>query len=124
MRLRKRPNVIGLDGICVMTSKGGWLADKSLFEKNGFEQIAAKDRFELLVKTWNHGAVQPRFHNWTNRQKDYQGWHLRYADQCPWNEKSVAAILNVAMDYGVRLKSFKNKHYKGGENGAFRIWSF
>lgn len=105
--VEKEAKARGLDGICVMTNKGGWLPNKALFEKNGFEQIAAKDRFELLVKTWNIGAIQPRFHNWTDQQKDYQGWHLRYADQCPWNEKSVAAILNVAMDYGVDLKVSK-----------------
>ncbi len=105
--VEKEAKARGLDGICVMTSKGGWLANKALFEKNGFEQVAAKDRFELLTKTWNSGVIQPRFHNWTDQQKDYQGWHLRYADQCPWNEKSVGAILNVAMDYGVDLKVSK-----------------
>ncbi|MEP2934861.1 MAG: GNAT family N-acetyltransferase [Gilvibacter sp.] len=98
---------IGLDGVCVMTSEGGWLANKNLFERNGFEQIEAKDRFQLLSKTWNSNAKKPQFHNWTNEQKKYKGWHLLYADQCPWNEKSVAAILNVAMDYGVDLKVTK-----------------
>lgn len=97
----------GLDGLCAMTSNGGWLADKSLFEKNGFEQIETKDRFELLSKSWNTDAKKPKFHDWTKQQKKYQGWHLTYADQCPWNEKSVFAILNVAMDYGIDLKVTK-----------------
>ncbi|GAB5400567.1 MAG: N-acetyltransferase [Aureisphaera sp.] len=96
-----------MDGVCVITSKGGWLANKTLFEKNGFEQIEAKDRFELLSKTWNREAAKPKFHNWTSQQEKYKGWHLLYADQCPWNEKSVAAILNVAMDYGIDLKVSK-----------------
>ncbi|MEO9966664.1 MAG: GNAT family N-acetyltransferase [Reichenbachiella sp.] len=96
-----------MDGVCVMTSKGGWLADKSLFEKNGFKQIEAKDRFELMSKTWNDGAREPRFHNWTNQQKRFKGWHLLYADQCPWSEKSVEALLNVAMDHGIDLKVSK-----------------
>lgn len=97
----------GLDGLCVMTSNGGWLADKTLFEKNDFKQIAEKDRFELLVKTWNNNAVMPKFIDWSCQQKKYKGWHLSYADQCPWNEKSVAAILNVAMDCGIDLKITK-----------------
>ena len=103
----KEAKAKGLDGLCVITSTGGWLANKSLFEKNGFEQIEVKDRFELLSKTWNSNTKKPKFHNWTNQQKKYKGWHLLYADQCPWHEKSVAAILNVAMDYGVDLKVSK-----------------
>lgn len=97
----------GLDGVCVITSTGGWLANKTLFENNGFKQIEAKDRFELLSKTWNGDAKKPKFNDWTNQQKKYKGWHLLYADQCPWSEKSVAAILNVAMDYEVDLKVSK-----------------
>lgn len=97
----------GMDGVCVITSKGSWLANKSLFEKVGFKQIEAKDRFELLSNTWNNSAAKPKFYNWTKQQKEYKGWHLLYADQCPWNEKSVAAILNVAMDYNVDLKVSK-----------------
>lgn len=103
----KEAKAKGLDGLCVITSTGGWLANKSLFEKNGFEQIEVKDRFELLSKTWNSNTKKPKFHNWTNQQKKYKGWHLLYADQCPWHEKSVAAMLNVAMDYGVDLKVSK-----------------
>lgn len=103
----KEAKAKGLDGVCVITSTGGWLANKSLFEKNGFEQIEVKDRFELLSKTWNSNTKKPKFHNWTNQQKKYKGWHLLYADQCPWHEKSVAAMLNVAMDYDVDLKVSK-----------------
>ncbi len=103
----KEARAKGMDGVCVITSKDGWLANKSLFEKNGFEQIETKDRFELLSKTWNSNAEKPKFHNWTNQQEKYKGWHLLYADQCPWSEKSVAAILNVAMDHDVDLKISK-----------------
>ncbi|MEO0340881.1 MAG: YoaP domain-containing protein, partial [Bacteroidota bacterium] len=49
-------------------------------------------------------AHSPRLIDWHSQQPKYQGWHLTYADQCPWNEKSVAALLNVAMDYGIDLQ--------------------
>ena len=97
----------GMDGVCVITSKGGWLANKTIFKKNDYEQVETKDRFELLSKTWNSDAEKPRFFNWSLQQKKYKGWHLSYADQCPWSEKSVAAILNVAMDHGIDLKVSK-----------------
>ncbi len=97
----------GMDGLCVMTSEGGWLANKTLFEKNGFTEIETKDRFQLMVKTWNNNTNKPRLLDWHSQQKKYKGWHISYADQCPWSEKSVAAILNVAMDYGIDLKVSK-----------------
>ena len=94
----------GLDGLCVMTSSGGWMANKTLFEKNGFVQIETKDRFELLAKTWKDSADKPKLLDWHSQQKKYKGWNLSYSDQCPWNEKSVEALLNVAMDFGIDLK--------------------
>lgn len=103
----KEAKAKGMDGLCVMTSKGGWLANNSLFKKNGFKEIEVKDRFELLSKTWSNNSTKPRLFDWNSQQKKYKGWHLLYADQCPWNEKSVAAILNVAMDYGVDLRVSK-----------------
>ena len=103
----KEARAQGMDGLCVMTSSGGWLANKSIFLNNGFKQIAVKDRFELLSKSWEEQKSPPKFHEWSSRQQQYKGWHLLYADQCPWNEKSVAAILNVAMDHGIDLKVSK-----------------
>ncbi|MDC8006155.1 GNAT family N-acetyltransferase [Aureisphaera galaxeae] len=103
----KEAKSLGMDGVCVITSKDGWLANKTLFERNGFEQIETKDRFELLSKKWNAKAENPKFHDWTKQQKKYKGWHISYADQCPWSEKSVAAILDVAMDHGIDMKVSK-----------------
>ena len=103
----KEARAKGLDGLCVMTSTGGWMANKTLFEKNGFIQIEVKDRFELLAKTWNKNSKKPQLYDWHSQQKKCKGWHLSYSDQCPWNEKSATAILNVAMDYGIDLEVSK-----------------
>lgn len=97
----------GMAGLCVMTSKGVWIADKSIFEKNGFKEVDSLGRFELLSKKWDTKILDPKLINWTKKQKDYKGWHLLYADQCPWHEKSVMALLNTAMDYGIDLKVTK-----------------
>jgi N-acetylglutamate synthase-like GNAT family acetyltransferase len=96
-----------LSGLCVMTSNGSWLADKTLFKKNGFIQIDKKDRFELLSKKWNSKSEDPKFYDWTKQQKKYKGWHLVYADQCPWHDKSAFDLLDTAMDYGIDLKLTK-----------------
>ena len=115
----------GMDGVCVMTSDGGWLANKSLFEKNGFKRIESKDRFELMAKTWNENEPLPKLIDWTEQHEKYKGWHLLYADQCPWNEKSVAALLNVAMDHEIDLKVTKLETVEQAKNGpsGFGVFS-
>ena len=103
----KAAKAVGLDGLCVMTSTGGWLANETLFEKNGFTQIETKDRFQLLAKTWKSKATKPKLLDWQIQQKKYKGWHLLYSDQCPWNKKSADAIQNVAKEYGIDIKISK-----------------
>ncbi|WP_299124267.1 GNAT family N-acetyltransferase [uncultured Winogradskyella sp.] len=105
-----------MSGLCVMTSKGSWLADKSLFEKNGFIQLDKKDRFELLSKQWDDTAKKPEFYDWKKQQQNYKGWHLVYADQCPWHDKSVFDLINTAMDYGIDLKVTKLNTVKEAKN--------
>ena len=94
----------GLGGVCVMTSKGTWLADKPVFLKNGFEVMDARGRFELLALQWEKGLPAPELKDWTKSQSQYQGWHLLYANQCPWHVKSVEAIAEVALDYEIDLQ--------------------
>lgn len=97
----------GMAGVCVMTSKGPWMTDKRIFEKNGYTLIDKKDRFELFVKKWDPEAKDPQFLDWTKKRDQYKGWHLLYANQCPWHEKSVEALLKTAMDYEIDLKVHK-----------------
>lgn len=94
-------------GICMMTSKGAWIADKRIFKNNGFIQVDQRGRFELLSKKWERIAKDPELIDWTTNQKKYLGWHLVYADQCPWHEKSVIALLNTALDFGIDLQVTK-----------------
>jgi len=90
-------------GVAVMTSDGAWIANKQLFLKHGFEVVEKKDRFELLAFSFKNGPT-PKFYDWHEEVKKYKGWHLVYADQCPWNEKAVEALLNTAADHNISLK--------------------
>ena len=63
--------------------------------------------FELMCKKWEPITKAPELIDWTENQKKYKGWHLVYADQCPWHEKSVFALLNTALDYGIDLNVTK-----------------
>ena len=91
------------DGVAVMTSKGPWMADNRIFLQNGFEVVDEKDRFQLL--SWSfRNEIRPKFYAWEKEADRYQGWHLLYADQCPWHDKSAQTLAEVALDYDIDLE--------------------
>jgi len=112
----KEAKAHNLFGLCVMTSKGSWIANKTIFEKHNFKQVDQLGRFELLSKQWNTNALKPKLIDWTIQQKNFQGWHLLYADQCPWHEKSAFDLLNTAMDFGIDLKITKIESVEEAKN--------
>lgn len=91
-------------GVCVTASKGTWMVDKRLFEKNGYQKVDELDRFELMTKKFDPKSLSPKLINWKNQQKKYKGWNIIYADQCPWHAKSVSDLKEVASEYGINLK--------------------
>ena len=103
----------GMHGIAAFASKGSWLAGKELFERNGFVEIGKKDRFELMAKKLDSQAEEPSFIDWVPIRASYPGWHLVYADQCPWHEKSAAALQATAAELGIVLNV--RKIHSGGE---------
>ena len=99
----------GMSGLCTVSSKGAWMADKRIFEKNGFVIVDQKDRFELLCKKFTERDDVPTFIDWTTNQANYSGWSLLYADQCPWHEKAVMALQQTAADHNIKLNIQKLK---------------
>jgi GNAT superfamily N-acetyltransferase len=97
----------GKNGVCVICSDGPWMADKSLFEKNGFSLTESLERFDLLTLQFNNAATFPGLVDWRLKLHEYHGWHLIYADQCPWHEKSVSDLKQVASDHGIQLRVHK-----------------
>lgn len=96
-----------INGICTMTSDGPWITNKSLFEKNGYKQVAKLGRFELMSFKLNPDANDPSLIDWTIQQSKYRGWNLVYSDQCPWNEKSASTLKETASRYGINLSLTK-----------------
>ena len=93
----------GRKGICVMTSKESWMADHTLFEKNGYRLAESRGRFDLMYKPIHNGTTKPHLLDWTKEHQAYEGWHLVYADQCPWHEKSVNDLQAEAERQGIDL---------------------
>ncbi len=89
-------------GVAVLASNGTWMADKSVFLKNGFKLIDTKDRFDLLAFKFKE-TPDPAFINWEENLEQYDGLHLIYANQCPLFIKSVDEIRQTANEYELDL---------------------
>ncbi|NND16373.1 MAG: hypothetical protein HKN89_08620 [Eudoraea sp.] len=112
------------NGVCTLSSDGPWLANKTLFEKNGFLQAATRGRFELLYKPFAADSPVPTFMDWVPSLEEHQGWHLVYADQCPWHDKSVTALSNVAREQGVPLQVTKLERPEDAQKGPSGFGTF
>lgn len=98
----------GKYGVAVMTSPGSWLAERTVFEKNGFREVAQRGRYELLVHKTDESAPDPQLLDWTEQQQIYHsGWHLVYADQCPMHDKSAQDLFAYAAEQGIHLQLTK-----------------
>ncbi len=102
-------------GVCTMTSKGAWMANSTIFLKNNYSKIDNLGRFDLYCKKFSEANPSPNLIDWTENQKSFEGWHLVYADQCPWHEKSVKDLTNVAKEFGVKLKVSKIDNAKDAQ---------
>jgi hypothetical protein len=96
--------IAGKSGVCVMSSNGPWIANKSLFEKNGFKITDKLERFELMTKTIDVKSSVPRFNDWTKQREKYKGWNLIYSDQCPWHAKSITDLSECASQNNIQVK--------------------
>lgn len=95
------------NGVCALSSSGTWIANQTIFEKNGYQQVDKRGRFELMAKIFNESAPVPFLNNWEAEQSKYRGWHLVYADQCPWHNKSVLDLSQTAKQYSINLQVTK-----------------
>jgi GNAT superfamily N-acetyltransferase len=95
---------LGKAGVCTLTSNGPWIADNPLFLANDFEAIDEKERFLLLVHKRNPKAPDPVLIDWTLPRKALNGWHIVYANQCPFHAKAVADLSGEAEKQGIKLQ--------------------
>jgi ribosomal protein S18 acetylase RimI-like enzyme len=85
-----------MSGVSVVTRKGSFMADSSIFLKKGF-QIAdiAKPDFELLVKKFDESSKDPKF-KLADPAIYCEGLTILRSFQCPYTEKNVKSILETA----------------------------
>ena len=112
-------------GVCVMTSSGPWMADRTLFERNEYTQVDALDRFQLMAKKFTEKGAGPKLMNWHKQLSKYKGWNLVYANQCPWHRKSIQALRQVAERHGIDLTLQELATHKEAQNSpsGFGVYS-
>ncbi|MCW4018573.1 MAG: N-acetyltransferase [Candidatus Bathyarchaeota archaeon] len=105
----------GKTGVAVVTSSGPFMASKDLFLKNGFEQAAQDDHFELLVKQLKNGVL-PKFNDWRKQLSQYKGLNIVYSNQCPWVIRSISELKETAEENKVPLKIVELKTPQDAQN--------
>jgi hypothetical protein len=93
----------GARGVAAIVSSGPWMAGKEVFLRNGFVQIAARERFQLVAYRLGSGPA-PRFREIDPRWSRHRGLHIVYAPQCPYLPKSVADVSAMAREHGLKVK--------------------
>ena len=97
----------GMAGVCAMSSRGAWMADWRIFEKNGFTEVESQGRFVLMMKKWSDHEPDPKLRDWESHLDIYDGWHLLYADQCPWHDKAAKVLQETAAEHDIKLQVHK-----------------
>ncbi|MCP4728033.1 MAG: GNAT family N-acetyltransferase [bacterium] len=103
-------------GVAVITSEGSFMAGRSLFLKNGFEQIEEiKPSLSLLLKKFKDGPL-PYIKDRESQLEKYKGLNIVYSDQCPWVSRSINDLKETAKKFGLRIKVNQLKNAEEAQN--------
>jgi len=97
------------NGVAVITSKNAFMANSSLFLKNGFREIANDGTGnELLAFSIKNGTL-PAINDWKTQLATFQGLHIVYSKQCPWVARMVEEIkeLELSEKLGIQITELK-----------------
>ncbi len=85
------------NGVAVVTSKNAFMANKSLFLKSDFQEIASDGAGnELLAFAFNYKPL-PVINDWKRQIANYQGLHIIFSKQCPWVARMVEEFRESGM---------------------------
>ena len=105
-----------MSGVAVMVREGPWMADRRLFQANGFVPVdSAPPDYELLAHKFNHRAASPTFQgDWDRKLARYgQGLTIIRSSQCPHIAKFAGDIAEAARkEYRIepKLVELKSGH--------------
>jgi len=96
-------------GVVMVASSRTWLAHKQLFLKNGFTMVEqAPPSFELLVKRFADAPLPTFPTDWETRAQRYgAGLSIIYAEQCPYLDDAIKAVVTLASEKGIVARVIK-----------------
>jgi hypothetical protein len=80
-----------LSGVSVITSDNAFMADKSIFLKNGYSIISGYGKEQLLAKRFKD-VPPPTLNDWQKELGKYPGLSIVYSRQCPWVARFIEEI--------------------------------
>jgi len=91
----------GMLGVAAVTSDKAFMANRSLFLKNGYTVISESGKDQLLVKSFREGLL-PFINPWQAELKKYRGLTMVYSKQCPWVARFIEEAKTVLDDSGIK----------------------
>lgn len=112
------------NGVAVITADGSFMADKRIFEKNGFELVDEKrGGYQLLAHSFDKTNL-PKFKEYEKSLSQYKGLHLFYTDQCPALAKPVGEIQTTCKEKGIEIKIHYIQSSSDAQNAPFISGTF
>jgi len=100
---------LGMNGVIGMTvEKGGWLPNKTIYEKMGFQHVDQfDDNIGLYAKILNNSATKPSFYPISSDySEEYsKGIFVVYSHQCPYIPALIEDIKEFAKNNRVQFQS-------------------
>lgn len=126
----KDSKVQGKKGIVVISSKKKlpYLSDGNYLKYKGFKVVdTAEPYYELLYLPFEENTQKPSFKVCAKESKLLEGgFSIYYSNQCPYTEKYVEIIKQVADKRGVELTIHKYENLESAKNAPspFTVYSF
>jgi len=114
-----------MDAVCTITSDGSFMADRTIFEKQGFYQSASEGKEQLMVKSFND-SVDLSIRTDRMVPADFKQITFIYTGQCPWISRFVTEVqpllaeLNLSAEI-IELKTPEEAQRAPSLYGSFNL---
>jgi hypothetical protein len=116
-----------MKGVAVVTRKGAFMANSTVFLQHGFIPVDKTDPdFELLALKFDPRSKDPRFilDKAQNPNEFGEGITVLRSPQCPYTEKNVNAILDLSKKLGMKTNLIELKSAKACQSSPCAFGSF
>ncbi len=93
-----------LKGVAVLASKGAFMANSSIFLKNGFHVVEADNAGNELLAHSFAKDDNPEVRLNQSPTDQFQGMHIVYTKQCPWVSRMVEEVIGTGLVDRLNIK--------------------